>query len=281
MTLMMTNQKENKVDLAHLLSMRAAKQPIAMLTCYDFPTARILAECRVPILLVGDSAAMAVLGEDSTLPTTMDYMVTITRAVRRGAPDAYLMADMPYGSYPDEAIVLKNASRFVRESGADVVKLECDASHAKIVQTLTKAGVAVCAHVGLLPQRAAEQGGAGAYKAQGRTTADAQRIIQDALALRKAGAAMVLLEAVPDQVSAAVREQADCLILGCGAGPSCDGHVIVLTDLLGFNSKPARFVEVMGNVPAAIRAGVEAYMTAVATRQYPAAKHQYQMKLPG
>ncbi|MEI8195453.1 MAG: 3-methyl-2-oxobutanoate hydroxymethyltransferase [Phycisphaerae bacterium] len=270
-------QAGSKVDLARLLAMRAAGEPIAMLTCYDFPTARILAECGVPLLLVGDSAAMAVLGEDSTLPVTMDYMVTITRAVRRGAPGVYLMADMPFGSYSDEAAALTNARRFVREAGAEVVKLECDAGQAKIVQVLAAEGITVCAHLGLLPQRAAEMGG---YKAQGRTASDAQRIIQDALVLRQAGATMFLLEAVPDQVSAAIRAQTDCLVLGCGAGPSCDGHVIVLPDLLGFNPKPARFVEVMGNVPAAIRVGVQAYLDAVAKRQYPAPKHQYQMKSP-
>jgi 3-methyl-2-oxobutanoate hydroxymethyltransferase len=263
------------VDLERLRQMRVARQPIAMLTCYDYPTARILAECKVPLILVGDSAAMAVLGEDSTVPIGMDFLVTITRAVRRGAPGAYLMADMPFASYPDVPTATANAARFMQEAGADAVKLECDGRHVPIVAALAAAGIPVCAHLGLLPQRAGQLGG---YRAQGRTLAAAERITQDAVNLWRAGAALLLLEAVPDAVSAAVHEKVDCPVLGCGGGPSCDGHVVVLHDLLGYTAKPARFVEVMGDVPAAVRAGVSAYVAAVEKRSYPAAKHQYTMK---
>lgn len=254
--------------------MRQAEQPIPVLTCYDYPTAKLMTECGVPVLLVGDSAAMTVLGEDSTVYATMDFLVTITKAVRRGAPYCYLMADMPFGSYPDGPTAVANALRFVKESGADCVKLECDGSQKPIIEALAAAGVVVCVHLGLLPQRAAEMG----YKAQGRTDGEAKRIIEDAVALQQAGAGMILLEAVPDAVSAELHHRVECPIIGCGAGPSCDGHVLVIHDLLGFNAKPARFVEVMADVPAVLKAGISAYVSAVKTRGYPAEKHQYKKK---
>ena len=246
-----------------------------MLTCYDFPTARILAAAGIPTLLVGDSAANTVLGEETTLKATMDFLVTITAAVRRGAPGVFLLADMPFASYPDARTAALNAARFLRESGADAVKLEVDGRHEKIVGTLAAAGITVCAHLGLLPQRALQQGG---YKAQGRTPAAAQRITEDALALVAAGASMLLLEAVPDEVSRGISRRADVPLIGCGAGPSCDGHVVVLHDMLGYAARPPRFVDVLADVPGVIDGAARRYLRDVTRRAYPAPRHQYRMK---
>lgn len=255
--------------------MRAAGAPIAMLTAYDYPTAALLAEAGVHALLVGDSAAMAVLGAESTVHATMDFLVTITGAVRRGAPNVFVLADMPFGSYPDAATAVANALRFMQEARADAVKVEVDGRHAAIVQAMAMAGVPVCAHLGLLPQRVGQLGG---YKAQGRTTDEASRITQEAAQLRLAGAEMILLEAVPNEVSAAVHAAVDCPVIGCGAGSACDGHVVVIHDVLGFNPRPPRFVDVLADVPGVIRGAAAAYVKAVGDRAYPAERHGYRMK---
>jgi 3-methyl-2-oxobutanoate hydroxymethyltransferase len=255
---------------------------IAMLTAYDYPTARLLAAAGTDILLVGDSVATTVLGEDSTTAATMDLLVLLTKAVRKAAPHAFVMADMPFASYPDVPTAVANAGRFVREAGADAVKLESDIRHREIVTAMAAAGIVTCAHVGLLPQRASQQGG---YVAQGRTAADAQRIISEGLALATAGAQILLLEAVPDEVTAQLQSRLaaipalqETLVLGCGAGPSADGHVVVTYDMLGYNARVPRFVERYGNAPDAIHAAVTQYVHAVKSRTYPAAHHQYRMK---
>jgi 3-methyl-2-oxobutanoate hydroxymethyltransferase len=248
---------------------------MAMLTCYDHPTAKILAHTGVHILLVGDSAATTVLGADSTIKVTFDFLLTITEAVRRGAPDLFLMADMPFASYPDVATAVANAARFVREAGADAVKLEADIRHREIVAGMSAAGVTVCAHVGLLPQRAPQQGG---YFAQGRTQDEARRLVEEAVALAEAGAHMLLIEAVPDEVTAEVVRRVNCPVIGCGGGPSADGHVMVLHDMLGYSERSPRFVEKYGDVPSVIAAAAGEYAQAVKTRAYPAARHQYRMK---
>lgn len=246
-----------------------------MLTAYDYPTARILAGTGIHAILVGDSAATTVLGADSTVKATFDFLLTLTEAVRRGAPDLFLMGDMPFASYPDVATAVKNGARFMREAGADCVKLEGDLRHKEIVAGMAAAGICVCAHVGLLPQRAMQQGG---YVAQGRTAAEARRIVEEAVTLAKAGAHMILLEAVPDEVTADVVRQVECPVIGCGAGPSADGHVIVLHDMLGYTERPPRFVEKLADVPGVIAEAAARYAELVHTRGYPVARHQYRMK---
>ena len=265
----------DRITLASLRTMVAEHKPIAMLTCYDHPTARILSATGLHILLVGDSAATTVLGEDSTTAATLDFMVLITRAVRRGAPNPLVMADMPFASYPDIPTASHNARRFVQDAGADAVKLECDGRHLEIVRSLAASGIVVCAHLGLLPQRAIQHGG---YKAQGRTADEADRIVRDAAALTAAGAELILLEAVPDEVRRRVIGAVNCPVLGCGDGASCHGHVVVLHDMLGFNARPPRFVDKLADLPAVIDQAARAYVQAVSSRQYPADRHAYQMK---
>jgi 3-methyl-2-oxobutanoate hydroxymethyltransferase len=257
--------------------MKARREPIAMLTAYDHPTAKIIAQTGVNILLVGDSAATTVLGADSTVQATFDFLLTLTEAVRRGAPDVFLMADMPFASYPDIPTAVANAARFLREANADCVKLEADIRHSEIITALSAAGVTVCAHLGLLPQRAFQQGG---YLAQGRTPAEARRIIDEAIALAKAGAHLLLIEAVPDEVTAEIVREVACPVLGCGAGPSADGHVVVLNDMLGYSQRVPRFVERLADVPSVIAAATHRYVESVRDRTYPAARHQYRMKSP-
>ncbi len=264
-----------KTTLNTLKIMRQSQRPIAMLTCYDFPTAKILATCGVPVLLVGDSAATTVLGESSTIHATMDFMVLLTRAVRRGAPEVFLMGDMPFGSYATVESAVGNGKRFLAEAGADCVKLECDLRHESIVRAMTMAGIPVCAHLGLLPQRAVQQGG---YRYQGRTEQEADRLVREAVAMEQAGAELLLLEAVPDRVSQRIVEAVDCPVLGCGAGPSCHGHVLVLHDMLGYTEKVPRFVERFGTVTAAVAEAASAYVQAVETRAYPQVRHQYGVK---
>ena len=264
-----------KMTLNTLRTMRQERQPIAMLTCYDFPTAKILATCGVPVLLVGDSAATTVLGESSTIYATMDFMILLTRAVRRGAPEVFLMGDMPFGSYATEELAVSNGKRFLTEAGVDCVKLECDLRHESIVRAMTMAGIPVCAHLGLLPQRAAQQGG---YRYQGRTEQEADRLVRESVAMVQAGADMLLLEAVPDRVSRRIVESVECPVLGCGAGPSCHGHVLVVHDMLGYTEKVPRFVERFGTVPAAVAEAAGAYVRAVETRAYPQVRHEYGVK---
>ncbi len=264
-----------RITLATLRQMKAARNPISMLTCYDYPTARVLAPTGVHILLVGDSAATTVLGEDSTVRVTLDFLVTITDAVRRGAPDVFLMADMPFASYPDIPTAVANAARFMREAGADCVKVEADLRHRDVIAGMTSAGIPVCAHLGLLPQRAAQLGG---YFAQGRTNPDAKRIIQDAVALSEAGATLLLIEAVPNEVTAQVIQKVSVPVIGCGAGPSADGHVVVLHDMLGYSSRVPRFVDKLADAPTLIANAATRYVQAIANREYPADRHQYHMK---
>ena len=264
-----------KITLGTLKTMRQQQQPIAMLTCYDFPTAKILATCGVPVLLVGDSAATTVLGESSTIHATMDFMILLTRAVRRGAPDVFLMGDMPFGSYATEDSAVCNGKRFLTDAAVDCVKLECDLRHESIVRAMSMAGIPVCAHLGLLPQRAVQQGG---YRYQGRTEPEADRLVREAVAMVQAGAELLLLEAVPDRVSRRIVEAVGCPVLGCGAGPSCHGHVLVLHDMLGYTEKVPRFVERFGAVPAAVAEAASAYVRAVETRAYPQVRHEYGVK---
>ncbi len=220
-----------RITLQTLREMKTRRQPIAMLTCYDHPTAKILAKTGVNILLVGDSAATTVLGAESTVKATFDFLLTLTEAVRRGAPDVFLMADMPFASYPDVPTAVGNAGAVFEEAGADAVKLEADIRHAEIVTRWSAAGGdGVCA----CGVAAAAGGAAGGVCGAGAGRRGARRLIEETVAaLANAEAHLLLVEAVPDEVTAEIVRQVVCPVLGCGAGPSADGHVVVLNDMLG------------------------------------------------
>lgn len=219
------------LTLRDLGRMAKSGAKFSCLTCYDATTARWLEKSGVEVLLVGDTAAEMILGYSSTINAPLDFMVTITAAVKRGAPSRIVMADMPFMSYQaDDAEAIRNAGRFMTEGNADCVKLELDRSFAPLVEKLARAGIPVVAHIGSRPQQAKMKGG---YTSAGRSAESALRILHDAAALEAAGASMLLIEACPAEVAELVVERATVPVIGCGAGTACHGQVVVLNDLLG------------------------------------------------
>jgi len=266
-----------KKTLTTLLEMKQDGKPISMLTAYDYPTAQIEEAAGIDSILVGDSAAQVILGHPTTLPATMDFMVTMAAAVRRGAPSVFLIGDMPYLSYhvsPQDAI--RNAGRFMAEAGCDCVKVEGDRRLADTIRAMTAATIPVMTHLGLRPQSVHQFGG---YRAQGRTAESAMQLIADARILEDAGASMILLEAVPPEPARAISRSTRLPVIGCGAGPWCDGHVLVLHDMLGLSDGAMpRFVKRYTDTRSAIHEAVSAYKKDVDSRAYPAADHAYQME---
>jgi 3-methyl-2-oxobutanoate hydroxymethyltransferase len=263
-----------KLPLPELAELKRRGQKLAMVTAYDFPSGRIADEAGVELVLVGDSAGMVVLGNESTVPVTMDELLMLTRAVVRGAKRPLVIADMPFGSFQgsDEAAV-DNAVRFVKEAGADAVKLEGAGPTLSRVQAIVGAGVPVMGHVGLTPQSATMLGG---FKAQGRTAEKAERLYEDALALEAAGCFAIVLEAVPASVAARVTEALQVPTIGIGAGADCDGQVLVWHDLLGlYAGKAPRFVKRYADLAGEARRAIEAYVDDVREGRFPEEQHTY------
>ncbi len=252
------------VTLRTLRRMAERGEPFACLTCYDATTARWLERAGVHVLLVGDSAAEVVLGFSRTIDMPLDVALALTAAVKRGAPRTVVMGDMPFMSYQagiDDAA--RNAGRFLVEGLADIVKIEADATYAPIVRRLTHAGIPVCAHVGSRPQHAALSGG---YGPAGRTAAEALRIVDDAVALEDAGAVLLLVEAVPDQVTERILNATKVPLIGIGAGTACHGQVLVLQDLLGMTDSVPRFAEPAARLGDEIRRAGRDWVERVARR---------------
>jgi 3-methyl-2-oxobutanoate hydroxymethyltransferase len=263
-----------KLPLTELAELKRRGQKLAMVTAYDFPSGRIADEAGVELVLVGDSAGMVVLGNESTVPVTMDELLMLTRAVVRGAKRPLVIADMPFGSFQasDESAV-ENAVRFVKEAGADAVKLEGAGPTLSRVQAIVGAGVPVMGHVGLTPQSATMLGG---FKAQGRTAEKAERLYEDALALEAAGCFAIVLEAVPAPVAARVTEALEVPTIGIGAGADCDGQVLVWHDLLGlYAGKAPRFVKRYADLAGEARRALEAYVEDVREGRFPEEQHTY------
>ena len=263
-----------KVSLTDLTDRKSRGEKLVMVTAYDHPGARLADAAGVDIILVGDSAADNVLGYDTTVPVTVDELLVLVRAVARGTERALVVADMPFGSFQvsDETAVA-NAVRFVKEAGADAVKIEGAGPSLARVQALVGAGIPVMGHVGLTPQSATMLGG---FKAQGRTAAKARRLLTDARALEAAGCFAVVLEAVPAEVARRVSDTLHVPTIGIGAGPDCDGQVLVWHDLLGLSDRrPARFVKRYADVGSEIRRALEAYAEDVRSGNFPAAEHTY------
>jgi 3-methyl-2-oxobutanoate hydroxymethyltransferase len=265
-----------KLALTELVELKARQQPIAMVTAYDAPSGRLADAAGADIILVGDSAAMTVLGHDSTVPATMDEMIVLTRAVNRGARRPLVVADMPFGSFQvSDEEAMRNAIRFVKEAGADAVKLEGAGTMLSRVQALVGAGIPVMGHLGLTPQSATMLGG---FKAQGRTAEKAVRLYDDALALEAAGCFAIVLEAIPVPVAARITESLTVPTIGIGAGAECDGQVLVYHDLLGLTEGRApRFVKRYAYLADEIRAALTTYAEEVRTGVYPAPEHTYAM----
>jgi 3-methyl-2-oxobutanoate hydroxymethyltransferase len=265
-----------KLSLSHLAAMKGRGERMAMVTAYDAPSARLADAAGVDVVLVGDSAAMTVLGHDSTVPVTVDEMLMLTRAVSRGAKRAFVVADMPFGSFQiSDETALENAIRFVKEGGADAVKLERAGPTLRRVGAILDAGIPVIGHIGLTPQSVKMLGG---YKAQGRTAAKAHRLLDDARALERAGCFAVVLEAIPAAVAARITRALTIPTVGIGAGPSCDGQVLVWHDMLGLSTGHVpRFVKQYADIGGGIFTALEAYVADVRAGRFPEAQHTYPM----
>lgn len=271
----MSNALPSRFTLENLREARRIGKKLAMLTCYDFTMARLMEESGVRLILVGDSAASVILGHDSTIPVGLRFMIEITQAVRRGAPSAFLIADMPFGSYQaSTAAGVRSVCRMVKKTNCDCVKIEVSPRHTKLVRRLADAGVAVMAHLGLRPQSVAVLGG---YKAQGRTRLAADAILEQAIAFERAGAVAVLLEAVPSAVSQQVVEALSIPVVGCGAGPACHAHVVVTHDMLKLTPRAPKFVPVLADIATGMKAAFAGYMEEIAREKYPGPEHAYSM----
>ena len=246
-------------------------EKLAVLTCYDASFASLLENAGVEVLLVGDSLGMVIQGEETTLPVSMDEMIYHTRCVARGAKKAFIVADMPFGSYQQgPAQAMRNAAKLMA-AGAQMVKLEGGTVMAETVAFLVERGIPVCGHVGLTPQSVHQLGG---YKVQGKGSEAAQRLMDDALALQQAGAGLLVLEAIPLALAQQVTQQLKIPTVGIGAGPDCSGQVLVLYDLLGiYPGKPPRFAKNFLAGADSIQAAVAEYVRAVKSGEFPAAEH--------
>ena len=265
---------DGKLPLTELAEMKRRREPIVMVTAYDYPSGRIADTAGIDVVLVGDSAAMTVLGNDSTVPATMEEMIMLTRAAARGAERPLVVADMPFGSFQvsDEEAV-RNGVRFVKEADADAVKLEGAGPTLSRVHALVGAGIPVMGHVGLTPQSATMLGG---FRAQGRTAEKARRLLQDARALEAAGCFAIVLEAVPAQVAARITESLTLPTIGIGSGRGCDGQVLVFHDLLGlYDGKAPRFVKRYADLATETRSALERYAADVRSGAFPADEHTY------
>jgi 3-methyl-2-oxobutanoate hydroxymethyltransferase len=264
-----------RVTLPRLAEMKRGGQPIVMVTAYDFPSARVAEEAGVDVVLVGDTAAMVVLGYEATTPVGMDEMVTMAAAVRRGLRVPLLIGDLPFGSYErSDEHAIENAQRFVREAGCDAVKLERGGASVERARAITRAGIPVMGHVGLTPQSASALGG---FKTQGRTAESATQIARDAFALQAAGCFAIVFEAVPAAVAEALTARLDVPVIGIGAGLATDGQVLVFHDLLGITESghSPRFVKRYAEIHDRMVEGVRAYAGEVRSRRFPDADHVY------
>jgi len=272
----MTDRK--KVTIRTLFGKVENGEPISWLTCYDYPTAYFQEEAGIDMILVGDSLGMTMLGYDSTLPVTMDDMIRHTQAVRRGAPNVFIVGDMPYMSYqPSVPDAIRNAGRFMAEAEADSIKLEGGAEMADRITAVRAAGISVVGHLGLTPQSVAALGG---FRVQGRGAKQAKKIIDDAKALEKAGAFAILLEMVPDRVCKIITERAkDCIIMSLGSGPHAHGQLLIYHDMFGLYPKfKPRMAKVYGNAGDVLLNGLQKYNQEVKDTTFPQPENWFTMK---
>lgn len=246
---------------------------ITMLTAYDYPTAKILEEAEIDSILVGDSLGMVVLGYDSTVPVTMEEMLHHAKAVRRGAKNTFIIVDMPYLSYATPQDALQNAGKIIKEGGADAVKIEGGEYYFEIVKFLTKSGIPVVGHIGLTPQTAAQLGG---YLVQGQDSESASLLLEDAYSLEKAGAIMLVLEAIPATVADKITKSIGIPTIGIGAGANCNGQVLVLHDMLGFFDRfIPKFVKQYEFIAPKLKLAVKQYCEEVKGSVFPSEEHIY------
>jgi 3-methyl-2-oxobutanoate hydroxymethyltransferase len=276
MSLIPAGEPRQKITVSTLRDKKLQHQPITCLTAYDYSSARLIDEAGIDIVLVGDSLAQAVLGYENTLSVTVDDMLHHTRAARRGVKHALLVGDMPFGSYqadPTEAI--HNAARFVKEAGAEVVKVEGGEKRADLIRRIIDAEIPVAGHIGLTPQSINVMGG---YKVQGKSLSGVEQLMRDATALDRAGVAFIVLECIPREVAALITAEVETPTIGIGAGPECDGQVLVVNDILNLTfGPPAKFVHRYGDAKALMSDAIQAFRQDVAGRHYPADEESYHL----
>jgi 3-methyl-2-oxobutanoate hydroxymethyltransferase len=265
-----------KATVASLREKKLRHEPITCLTAYDYASARLVDAAGIDIVLVGDSLAQAMLGYENTLSVTMDEMLHHAKAVRRGVRHAFLVVDMPYGSYhvnADEAV--RNAARFMKEAGAEAVKLEGGEKRADLIRRIIDAEIPVAGHIGLTPQSVNVMSG---YKVQGKSLPDVERLMRDAVALDHAGVVCIFLEGIPREVAAMISAEVRTPTIGIGAGPECDGQVLVFHDILNLTfGAPAKFVRRYGDAAALITDAVQRFAADVRSRQYPSDDESYHL----
>jgi len=265
-----------KVSILDLQSMKKRGEKITWLTAYDYPTAQFAEEAGLEMLLVGDSLGMCVYGYAGTIPVTMDQCIVHSEAVRRAAPTAFVLGDMPFMSYQtsnEDAVV--NAGRFLKEAGVDGIKLEGGLRVIPRIRAILDAGIVVCGHIGLTPQSSGQLGG---HKAQGRTVESARVLIEDALAIEDAGAQLLLLEAVPPEVARFITKKLAIPVLSIGAGQYCDGQLLIVSDLIGqFQAFTPKFVKRYANVAQVVTDAMRAYVKDVKDEAFPTDEHCYHM----
>jgi 3-methyl-2-oxobutanoate hydroxymethyltransferase len=266
----------HKVTAASLREQKLRHEPITCLTAYDYSTARLVDEAGIDIVLVGDSLAQTMLGYENTLSVTVDEMLHHVKAVRRGVKDALLIADMPYGSYQiDSKTAISNAARFVKEGGAEVVKVEGGEKRADVIRQIIDAEIPVAGHIGLTPQSVNVMGG---YKVQGKSLSGIEQLMRDAVALDRAGVACIYLEGIPREVAAMITAEISAPTIGIGAGPECDGQVLVFHDIVNLTfGHAAKFVRHYGDAAALISNAVQAFRADVKSHQYPSDQESYHL----
>lgn len=266
----------HKITTSSLRELKLRHEPVTCLTAYDYSTARLVDEAGIEMILVGDSLAQAMLGYENTLSVTMDEMLHHVKAVRRGVRHALLLADMPYGSYhSDPGDALRNATRFVKEGGAEVVKIEGGEKRADLIRRIIDAEIPVAGHIGLTPQSVNVMGG---YKVQGKNLGAIEQLMRDATALDRAGVSCLVLEGIPREVAAMITAEVSTPTIGIGAGPECDGQVLVFHDLLNLTfAPPAKFVRRYGDAASLMTQAIQSFSADVKSQQYPADEESYHL----
>lgn len=263
-----------KKSLLDLIKMKESGEKISWITAYDAPFASFAEEAGIEMILVGDSLGMVVLGYESTIPVTMDDCIRHCQAVRRGAPNTFIVGDMPFGSYqacPEDAVY--NAVRFLKEGGTDAIKLEGGKRVAPQIKAISEAGIVVCGHIGLTPQSSGVLGG---HKAQGRTIESARAVIEDALAVQEAGANLLLVEAVPPEVTAFIAKKLTIPVLSIGAGPYCDGQLTIFADTIGlFQAFTPKFIKKYANIAPIVVDAYKEYVKEIKEGTFPGEEHVY------
>jgi len=265
-----------KKTIHDFYQMRKDGKKITFLTSYDYPTATFAEAAGLDMLLVGDSLGMCVYGYEGTVPVTMDQMICHAQAVRRGAPGTFVIGDMPFMSYQSSTVkAVENAGRFLKEAGTDAIKLEGGKRVASVIRAIVDAGIVVMGHIGLTPQSSGQLGG---HKAQGRTAEQAMLVVEDALAVQAAGAHMILLEAIPPEVGTYITETLSIPVLSIGAGPGCDGQLLIVSDLIGqFQAFTPKFVKKYADVASVVTEAMKRYCDDVRRCQFPDQTHCYGM----